>query len=68
MKLLLDILMYIMAIIAALQYVTDHMQGFVKPAISSLVQSHQNYKKNNHPNKYTPKNYYSKEQSVKHVP
>ena len=45
------------------------MQGLVKPAISFLVQSHQELqKKKNHPKKYTPKNYYSKEQSIKRVP
>ena len=42
----------------------------MKLAVSFLVQSHQELqkKKKNHPKKYTPRNYYSKEQSIKHEP
>ena len=43
------------------------MQGLVKPSLNFLAQSHQELQKN-HPKKYTPKNFYYKEQSSKHVP
>ena len=44
------------------------MQGLVKPAISFLVQSHHELQNKNHLKKYTPKNYYSKGKSIRHVP
>ena len=41
----------------------------MKPEIIFLIQSHQGLQKQkkSHPKKYTPKNFYSMEQSIKHV-
>ena len=47
-------------------FVTYQMQGFVSLQETFLLKV--TISKNNHPNKYTPKKYYSKGKSIKHIP
>ena len=47
-------------------FFTYQMQGFVSLQETFLLKV--TISKNNHPNKYTPKKYYSKGKSIKHIP